>query len=450
MLVFRSWRYDASGVLTSHAPSRCCIRPAHSWALVRQKKVIHRQHRRTHALLIPVYEGSALQQWVTAFDIFKTYNRTRGFHPRLRPPGTLHLTVGMLNLDTERLVKKACRFFECLDLDAIRRLADQEAFRQIVGYVPAEPSPQDKPFTSSPAGPPQPLTVTIENLVGAPSPEAAYHLYAVPVDPTLRLYYFMIYLRQRFIQAGFVFDDHTEEDDYSAYMLEQDQPPTERSSEDELTPATASVDVTEDCSVSPAVESSPSPSTSLKNLSEDVSRPLNPPSTKSSPPAKVSPIWKPSYIHVTVASMCSRLNGALLQNSIDVRDLVAHFQDYHLDEERTMPRREQITSNVLKSKADLFAKYLAEEEKNGEDSFEGDRHVVSVSMPGEPGDSQNSVRRTLKSFTKPNPFVWAKNIRLETLQLCPLMREFDKCDQSSPIGRARKKMHRVLLEKSLL
>ncbi|RAH43232.1 uncharacterized protein BO95DRAFT_466033, partial [Aspergillus brunneoviolaceus CBS 621.78] len=240
-----TWRYITSRVALNHCPSRHYARHEAKAVIVSQRKLsLNQAYRKKHMLVIPVYEGSALQQWVTAYATFGNYLPGGVLGPRnLRPPGTLHLTVGMMTLDTKSRVKAACRFLESLDLDAIRRLADQEAFRQHVGYIPAEPSQQDKPWASSPGTRPRPLTVSFESLVGFPSPDAARHLCTVPVDPTLRLHYFLIYLRRSFHQAGFFWDDHSDEDEISAYRLEDDRSPAEPSSDGELAADSAAADL---------------------------------------------------------------------------------------------------------------------------------------------------------------------------------------------------------------
>ncbi|OJK04118.1 hypothetical protein ASPACDRAFT_75612 [Aspergillus aculeatus ATCC 16872] len=405
-------------------------------------------------LVIPVYEGSALQQWVTAYATLGNYLPGGVLGPRnLRPPGTLHLTVGMMTLDTKSRVKAACRFLESLDLDAIRRLADQEAFRQHVGYIPAEPSQQDKPWASSPGTRPRPLTVSFESLVGFPSPEAARHLCTVPVDPTLRLHYFLIYLRRSFHQAGFFWDDHSDEDEISAYRLEDDRPPAEPSSDEELAADSAAADVVEigsdsSSSSSSVVKSSSSHEESLEDASW-LSNPSNAPPPL--PPPSYKRGWKIHQIHTTVASTSFRVGDTIIQHSVDVRGLIDHFRDYYLDEEKTMPRCELTMDEQFRWESDVFhdcsMDMMEEEVVEGEDGFEGWHVEESPKTPSE--EPTASAQGTSGPPAKLNSFVWAKNVRLESLQLSP-GGFYDRCDQSTPVGRARKMMLKVIAQRSLL
>ncbi|PYI34674.1 hypothetical protein BP00DRAFT_422912 [Aspergillus indologenus CBS 114.80] len=435
-----SLRYITSRITLNYCPARHYARPESKAVIVSQRKLsLNQAYHKKHIFVIPVFEGSALQQWVTAYHTFGNYLPGGVLGRRnLRPPGTLHLTVGMITLHTEARVQEACQFLETLDLDAIRRLADQEAFRQLAGYIPAEPSQQDKSLALFLGTRPRPLTVSFESLVGFPSPKAARHLCTVPVDPTLRLHYFLMYLRRSFHQAGFLWDDHSDEDEISAYRLEDDQPPpAEQPGDEELAAESASADVVEIGSESSSATKSSS-SSAHEESPEDVSR-LSKPSNARRPPAlKDKRGWKVHQIHTTLASTSVRVGDNILQHAVDVRGLIDHFRDYYLDEERTMPRCEQTMDEQFRWETDVFHECL-----EGDDDYEGG-HVGSPKTPT--GSAQGTSG---SPPAKPNAFVWAKNVRLESLQLSP-GGYYRQCDQSTPVGKARRMMLKVIAQRSLL
>ncbi|EEP80297.1 predicted protein [Uncinocarpus reesii 1704] len=118
----------------------------------------------------------------------------------IRPLGTLHLTLGVMSLTTDERLKEALEFLKSLDLNAMLREVEAQTAS----------TPDEQPGKSPIIGQeehPQPLTVSLTSLHALPTTRSATMLHAHPFDPTSRLYPFSVNLRNKFIEAGFIQND---------------------------------------------------------------------------------------------------------------------------------------------------------------------------------------------------------------------------------------------------
>lgn len=109
-----------------------------------------------------------------------------------RPLGTLHLTLGVMNLSTKERLEKAIEFLQTLDIESILRNAEEQSA--------SSPAAIGLEETKTP----QPMTISLTSLSALPSARSATILHAEPIDATSRLYPFSVSLRNKFIEAGFM------------------------------------------------------------------------------------------------------------------------------------------------------------------------------------------------------------------------------------------------------
>ncbi|KAL8835803.1 MAG: hypothetical protein Q9176_006684 [Flavoplaca citrina] len=127
----------------------------------------------------------------------------------IRPPGTLHLTIGVMSLKEEERLERAVELLKALDLGALLRDAD----KRDDGGVDTTSTSTTLPISSLPpsqpnknASPP-PLTLSFTGLQSMHSPKSTSFLYTPPSDSTGRLYPFCQALRDRFATEGFMVDE---------------------------------------------------------------------------------------------------------------------------------------------------------------------------------------------------------------------------------------------------
>ncbi|KAF9364747.1 hypothetical protein BGX34_000552 [Mortierella sp. NVP85] len=126
----------------------------------------------------------------------------------LSPPSSLHLTLGVMSLDSPGRIEDAVAFLKTLDLNAMLEAAAVEAAE----YRSAQK--KDDRSAKAPKGratastgeqvAPSHLTVKLQGLRAMGSVDATTVLYAVPYDSTYRLRPLCEALRSAFTEAGFV------------------------------------------------------------------------------------------------------------------------------------------------------------------------------------------------------------------------------------------------------
>lgn len=144
----------------------------------------------------------------------------------IRPVGTIHLTLGVMNLSTEERIEAASAFLRSLDLASMLRGAaqaprapvspaeamDVEQAAEVTTPTPSlgnNPAAQvhhpNEPVCNVPL---EPLMVNLTGLQSMHNPSKTSILYTSPDDPTLRLWKFCEALRQEFISADFLLPDN--------------------------------------------------------------------------------------------------------------------------------------------------------------------------------------------------------------------------------------------------
>ncbi|KAF2708528.1 hypothetical protein K504DRAFT_435087 [Pleomassaria siparia CBS 279.74] len=153
----------------------------------------------THFLCLPLINAESLPQLEQSLDDFKKELERDGVVPMkaVRPLGTLHLTLGVMALDKERL-EDAGKCLEELDLAKLLRESTSSSSSSSSSSPKAEAERQHM----SPS-----LSIDLKSLVPMqPHPKTTI-LYATPMDTTLRLYPFACALRSHFASSGFIVDD---------------------------------------------------------------------------------------------------------------------------------------------------------------------------------------------------------------------------------------------------
>lgn len=110
----------------------------------------------------------------------------------IRPVGSLHLTLGVMSLDAEKL-DQATSLLHSLDLKP-----------------PLSPSPpQTSPSPSSPTleTPKEPLKISLKSLYPMQAPHKTSILYTAPEDTTNRLEPLCLFLKSKFTEAGLLIPD---------------------------------------------------------------------------------------------------------------------------------------------------------------------------------------------------------------------------------------------------
>ncbi|KAI4727179.1 hypothetical protein E4T49_05063 [Aureobasidium sp. EXF-10728] len=129
----------------------------------------------------------------------------------VRPLGSLHLTLGVMSLDDQKLAQ-ATALLQFLDLNKLLHEATTTKSRSITD--PDTQKPDHAPQTSSDADEnlipdlsTDPLTISLESLEPMQSPSKTSILYIRPQDPTNRLQTLCQALRTTFTDAGLLVPD---------------------------------------------------------------------------------------------------------------------------------------------------------------------------------------------------------------------------------------------------
>ncbi|KAF1991496.1 hypothetical protein K402DRAFT_304186, partial [Aulographum hederae CBS 113979] len=116
-----------------------------------------------------------------------------------RPLGTLHLTLGVMSLTEQGRVEEAVELLKGLDLRGMLN----EALRSAVAADKRESNGKAEGGERKDAS----LTISLSSLSPMHSPKSTSILYALPTDPTKRLYPFASTLQSAFTSAGFLLAD---------------------------------------------------------------------------------------------------------------------------------------------------------------------------------------------------------------------------------------------------
>ncbi|KAI5197000.1 hypothetical protein E4T39_07493 [Aureobasidium subglaciale] len=113
----------------------------------------------------------------------------------IRPLGSLHLTLGVMSLDEEKL-SQATTLLQSLDLETLLQKATSDQ------------ADQTSPEISHESLSTNPLTISLSSLEPMQSPTKTSILYIVPTDATNRLYPLCSALRNTFTSAGLLVPDN--------------------------------------------------------------------------------------------------------------------------------------------------------------------------------------------------------------------------------------------------
>ncbi|ORY18734.1 AKAP7 2'5' RNA ligase-like domain-domain-containing protein [Clohesyomyces aquaticus] len=154
----------------------------------------------THFLCLPLVNTGIKAQLHAALEKFKQELGTGlGVSEKaVRPVGTLHLTLGVMSLDSPG-VEEVGKVLEALDLGALVKDAGTMAlFGESVKEAEVEAQKPDE-F--------KPLRIDLKALLPMQQPHKTSTLYAEPMDATGRIIPFAETLREHFTEKGFLVPD---------------------------------------------------------------------------------------------------------------------------------------------------------------------------------------------------------------------------------------------------
>ncbi|KAJ6010699.1 hypothetical protein N7451_002111 [Penicillium sp. IBT 35674x] len=232
----------------------------------------------------------------------------------IRPLGTLHLTLGVMSLPSQRRLDEAISFLQSLDLAKLMHEAEQVALRK--KEQNAHQSANEVARSS------KQLSISLESLHALPRAKSATVLHASPVDPTGRLYPFCLMLRDKFFEAGFLIGESKQSTNTkkeparsgdAAEKQKKPEPP-HTTGTTELDPHTAAL------------------------AQQPKLRPLLLHATI------VNTIYvrQPRPVHGSRST--SKGKNTVKRFEFDARDLLDRYQNYYTDRSRTVPRVQTVPS----------------------------------------------------------------------------------------------------------
>ncbi|KAJ5549902.1 hypothetical protein N7461_004600 [Penicillium sp. DV-2018c] len=388
----------------------------------------------THFLCLPLVNAASMLQLESSLTAFKnahllspgsspqaTNDRGLGLpSSAFRPLGTLHLTLGVMSLPTKERLDQALSFFQSLDLANLMSETEQVSTH-------AQP---DRTLDQ-----PSPFSVSLESLHALPRGKEATILHASPVDPTGRLYPFCVKLRDKFIDAGFIqVENNTKSKakDKSSDISTQDAPQSFQQ------PSSLPVDGSLHRSERSVASEPPS-------LAENTD-----PSTVAIP-RKPKP--RPLLLHATLVNTIyirgrhnyqnknAKGKNASKRITFDARNLLAQYRHYYSDDKRTIsiPHVPAVDCSTH-TESDLRLPVSAD---TGEDNDEG--------AQAEKDDSV-SVSSSCVRPSPGYPFIWAREIPLDTVCICEMgaKKLYPGVDDPFGLNERLGEQYTVVAERSLL
>lgn len=184
----------------------------------------------THFLCLPLVNPNSRTQLQASLQHFATAAVDRYNVPpkAMRPIGTIHLTIGVMNLSTEEQVQAAASYLRSLD---VQQVLKSSASASSPSSFSAETLPKDRVTSEHSIAPaasaskieshpgteaeeiqkkqetPEPLIVGLTGLQSMHNPAKTSILYASPSDPSSRLRGFCEALRSQFTLQGLLLPD---------------------------------------------------------------------------------------------------------------------------------------------------------------------------------------------------------------------------------------------------
>ncbi|KAJ5125996.1 hypothetical protein N7526_008173 [Penicillium atrosanguineum] len=341
----------------------------------------------THFLCLPLVNISSLSQLESSVA-----QDARAIIPEgaVRPLGTLHLTIGVMSLPTPNRLAEALRFFHSLDLVDLMREAGRVATKlrdKRKSHLPS--NPESRASVTKTLRDPGPMHVSLQSLHCLPRAKAATVLHAFPEDPTGRLHPFCLMLRDKFIEAGLIQNENKDKQKDYKNGVKDDRPHSES-------------------------EIAPIPSDPYTVALNRIPKP------------------RPLLLHATIVntiyvrggpkpkpdagrSKKGKNNSRRLE--FDARVILARYQNYYVDEARTVPRVERpARSEVLEA-------------------------------------TQNEDNRGAGPPTKLSPqysFAWAKEIPIDTVCICEMgARKLPLDSEDADLNKRLGEKYTVIAQRSL-
>ncbi|OQD81197.1 hypothetical protein PENANT_c029G02729 [Penicillium antarcticum] len=284
-----------------------------------------------------------------------------------------------MSLRSKERLEQAISLFQSLDLKALISEADRVAAQKKNNNNPSESSTSTHEPNQN-----QPMMVSLESLHALPNAKSASILHASPVDLTGRLYPFCVMLRDKFIEAGFIQNE-------ASKAPTRDKMQAKPSADDNKV---ASGDT------SPRAEQDSSGSSHLPAIVDPYTAAL---SRKPKP--------RPLLLHATLVNTIYVRGRHNTQNksadgkkppkriTFDARDLVSLYKDYYTDETRTNARPVNL---------------------NTEDPFSPNSPVADGNSRQPKSPARNSQSVDFRQSKPTYPFIWAKDITLDTIAICEM------------------------------
>ncbi|KAF2447264.1 hypothetical protein P171DRAFT_483312 [Karstenula rhodostoma CBS 690.94] len=176
----------------------------HNKARGQKSKAGLKKPQLTHFLCIPLVNNHSRPQLETQLSKLKQELGDTGLLPvkAVRPPGTLHLTLGVMSLDDEQL-DLATQYLAELDVQKIL----QNVTAQCMAEQAAASGTVSENLNAFAMPDWEALSIDVKGLVPMQAPHKTSILYAEPVDTSERLQPFGEKLRYEFTKAGFLIED---------------------------------------------------------------------------------------------------------------------------------------------------------------------------------------------------------------------------------------------------
>jgi activating signal cointegrator complex subunit 1 len=177
---------------------------SHNTARGKKSKGGSRKPQLTHFLCVPLVNDHSRPQLETKLSELKQELEDSGFLPVkvVRPPGTLHLTLGVMSLDEEQL-DLATQYLSKLDVQKIL----QNVTAQCLAEEAAASGTVSENLNAFAMQDWEALSIDLKGLVPMQAPQKTSILYAEPVDKRQILQPFGEKLRSEFTHKGFLIED---------------------------------------------------------------------------------------------------------------------------------------------------------------------------------------------------------------------------------------------------
>ncbi|KAL4919969.1 hypothetical protein BDW62DRAFT_29211 [Aspergillus aurantiobrunneus] len=464
----------------------------------------------THFLCLPLVNAVSLPQLESSLSSFKASippasptNPDQGEQRQsplipddaIRPVGTLHITLGVMSLPNPERFDEALRFFHSLDLAALLHEPEKAAAQKRLYAAgrkrkssPTELTHDDEKEiaqdTSVSAGEaletgatnerepatPKPFTISLESMHALPRARSATVLHAAPVDPTSRLYSFCEALRDKFLEAGFLQGEYKNDPKKTQKKQEvESSNKRENQSAQDQPASTATNQLTgEEPALLEEMPPELAEETAQQSRARVATTPSQPPTTERKGELKPRPL----LLHATIVNTIyirgrkrntgghGKKNRRNDRYTFDARDVLAHYKDYYVDSERTIPRSSgRVITRPESDTADNSSEnldtrdYSKWKEENAPSLTSGE-----IAKAGTDPDTLERKGDADAAVPLPNtdgkgtgyPFIWARNFPIEAVCICEMgAKKLDPCADESGMNARLGEKYTVVAEKSL-